>query len=146
MLLRWLVLSRCFPMDNTALVPFPRLFIPNVGSIRLTTSTSHCSFIATGQKTLESGLLLSQSELMVKKHNWWKLPRQVSLATSTNLRAGFGDPTHIRARGGCKQQSLALSLLGETACGRRSKSPHTAYAGRTHPNKSQHGFPFGISE
>lgn len=32
-------------MESTALAPLPRLFSPNVGSIRFTTSTSHCSFI-----------------------------------------------------------------------------------------------------
>lgn len=51
MLLRWLVLSKCFPMESTALVPFPRLFIPKVGSIRFTTSTSHCSFIAASYRS-----------------------------------------------------------------------------------------------
>lgn len=42
---RYRLRSTCFPMDKTARLDLPLFFSPNDGSIRLTTSTSHCSFI-----------------------------------------------------------------------------------------------------
>lgn len=45
-------LSTCFPMDKTARLDLPLFFIPNVGNIRLITSTSHCNFIFTVVMTL----------------------------------------------------------------------------------------------
>ncbi|PWA16283.1 hypothetical protein CCH79_00004376 [Gambusia affinis] len=51
-------------METTALTPFPLLFIPNDGSIRFTTSTSHCSFMAPeGRGRAEHGGVVEQGRV-----------------------------------------------------------------------------------